>query len=140
MKLTRTSDAAFRILVLMAREKDRQSAQIISKALSIPYSQTAKILQNLARAGFVRTAKGKGGGVELLISADTITLADVIVAIEGPIHLMECTINKNACPLSSGCCLSQKIKEAQDCMIRVFSDSSIADLICMSENKTDKNP
>jgi Rrf2 family nitric oxide-sensitive transcriptional repressor len=85
----------------------------------------------------VRTVKGKGGGVELASSPENIRLDSVICAMEGPIHLMECTINEDACPLSSKCSLSRKIKEAQDSMIRVFSQTTIADLLV--ENPDSEN-
>ena len=129
MKLTRSTDAAFRMLILLAGEHKRQSAKQISRAINIPFNHAAKILQALSKAGFVRTIKGKGGGAELASHPDDIRLDSVISAMEGPIHLMECTINANACPLSADCSLSRKIKEAQDSMIRVFSSYSIADLL-----------
>lgn len=137
MKLTRSTDAAFRILILMASEQKRQNAQQISEALKIPFNHTAKILQTLAKARFVRTVKGKGGGVELASSPENIRLDSVICAMEGPIHLMECTIHEDACPLSSKCSLSRKIKEAQDSMIRVFNQTTIADLLV--ENPDSEN-
>lgn len=139
MKLTKSTDAAFRILILMSSEQKRQNAQQISEAIQIPFNHTAKILQTLAKARFLRTIKGKGGGVELAASPDSIRLDSVISAMEGPIHLMECTIHKDACPLSSECSLSRKIKEAQDSMIRVFSQTTIADLLVDNKEKENRS-
>ena len=73
----------------------------------------------------------------MLKAPDRINLADVITSIEGPIHLMECTIHKDACPLSSDCRISQKIREAQDCLIRIFRDTSISDIIGEDVNQED---
>ena len=129
MRLTKSTDAAFRMLIQLAKVQKRQSAKQISEAINIPFNHTAKILQTLSKAGFVRTIKGNGGGVDLASHPADIRLDSVISAMEGPIHLMECTIHKDACPLSAECSLSRKIKEAQDSMIRVFSSSTIADLL-----------
>jgi len=129
MRLTRSTDAAIRILVLLSRGEKRLSARDISQNLDVPFNHTAKILQNLAKTGFIRTVKGRGGGVELARSPESITLDQVITSNEGPIHLMECTINRNACSLAKDCRLSRTFKEAQDSMIRIFRNTSIADLI-----------
>jgi Rrf2 family nitric oxide-sensitive transcriptional repressor len=89
----------------------------------------AKVLQALSRGGYLRTIKGKGGGVELAVSAQKIFLQDVIQLMEGPIYLMECTVNKDACFMSSRCRLRLKLKEAQNNMIDVFKSTSLADLL-----------
>lgn len=129
MKLTKSLDISLRILLALAEYKGRQSARRLSDTLGFPFHHVAKILQTMARAGYVRTIRGKGGGVELARPPKKIVLEDVIESIEGPIYLMECTVNDDACLISSGCRLRLKIREAQEKMMDVFRATSISDLI-----------
>lgn len=129
MKLTKSLDVALRILLRLAEEKRRLNARELSQKLKIPFNHAAKVLQALSKGGYLRTIKGKGGGVELAISAKKIFLQDVIQLMEGPIYLMECTVNREACFMSPRCRLRIKLKEAQENMIDVFKSTSIADLV-----------
>lgn len=129
MRLTRSLDISLRILISLAENKNRQSARQLSDSLKLPFHHVAKILQTMARAGYVRTVRGRGGGVELAIPPKKIILEDVIQSIEGPVYLMECTVNRDVCHMSSGCRLRLKIREAQENMMEVFRATSISDLI-----------
>lgn len=133
MKLTKSLDISLRILLSLAEREGRQSARQLSDSLGFPFHHVAKILQTMARAGYVRTVRGKGGGVELARLPKKIILEDVIQSIEGPVYLMECTVNKDACLISSGCRLRIKIREAQENMMDVFRATSLSDLISEKE-------
>lgn len=128
LKLTKSFDIAMRILLRLADENRRMNGRKISQELCLPFNPVAKILQVLSRGGYVKTIRGKGGGVELSKPADKIFINDVIQSIEGPIYLMECTVNKKACSLSSECKVSLKIREIQENVISAFRSTSIADL------------
>lgn len=56
-----------------------------------------KIFAALTRAGFVRTARGKGGGFTLGHPPEDISILDIIQAIEGPLALNLCQANPPQC-------------------------------------------
>jgi Rrf2 family protein len=60
-------------------------AERIAQAQSIPLKFLENIMVDLRRAGLVRSQRGTEGGYWLARSAEAITLADVIRAVEGPL-------------------------------------------------------
>ena len=75
----------------------------ISKAKSIPLSFLAKLFQTLAKKGFVRSFRGPEGGFALTKPPRDINLMEVIEAVEGPIFLNDCLIEKGYCPQDEVC-------------------------------------
>src|SRR5579884_1525596 len=60
-------------------------AERIAQGQSIPLKFLENIMIDLRRAGLVRSQRGTEGGYWLARGADTISLADVIRAVEGPL-------------------------------------------------------
>jgi Rrf2 family protein len=60
-------------------------ADEIARAQEIPHSFLENILVDLRRAGFVRSLRGQVGGYRMAASPASITIADVIRAVEGPL-------------------------------------------------------
>ena len=62
----------------------------VSKEEGIPKSFLAKIFQDLAKAGLLRSQRGAGGGFTLAKSPDNISVLEIIEAIDGKIALQRC--------------------------------------------------
>lgn len=105
MRLTRQGDYAVRVVVDLA---SRPPGAIVPRSLirerqNIPAAYLAKIVQALARAGFVRTRPGVHGGVSLNVASARLTLLQVIEAVEGPIELNRCVAGPGACERDAFC-------------------------------------
>lgn len=105
MRLTRQGDYAVRVVVDLA---SRPPGAIVPRSLikerqNIPGAYLAKIVQALARAGFVRTRPGAHGGVALNVASARLTLRQVIEAVEGPIELNRCVAGPGACERDAFC-------------------------------------
>ena len=129
LKLTRSLDIALTTLVQLAAAGKQLSAAQLAQTLGAPRNHVAKVIQLLARGGYVRTLRGKGGGIRLAKPAERIALQEIIDLIEGPVYLMECTVNSAVCPLSPSCRLEQKFREAQESMMKVFRSTTLADVL-----------
>ncbi len=90
IRLTNLADYAVVLMCEMSHTDDRVSAQDLSSATSIPAPTVAKILNALGRAELLKSHRGLKGGFALARSADEITVADIIEAIDGPISLTHC--------------------------------------------------
>ncbi len=75
----------------------------IAEEMRIPRPFLAKILQKLARAGITKSVRGPRGGVQMLKDPSAITLLDVVEAIDGPVTMNRCGIDKNSCISSRTC-------------------------------------
>lgn len=93
MRLTKAGDYAMRGLIYLARQRRGEVVLVadIAAAMEVPDSFLAKIFQNLARAGLVRSTRGHGGGYSLARPASKITLLEVVECVEGPIVFNDCT-------------------------------------------------
>jgi Rrf2 family protein len=91
MRLSRHAHYAIRVaLDLMERPLGRSAE--VARRRGIPASYMPKIVQQLSRAGIVRTFRGIHGGVQLAKPAAAITLRDVIEAAEGPLAINACVV------------------------------------------------
>ncbi len=68
----------------------RPSATDLAEATGIAVPTAQKLVSVLSRAGLLRSTRGLGGGVRLARPAASITLAEVVEALEGPIALTSC--------------------------------------------------
>lgn len=87
MRVSAKSDYALRALIEIARRDDGVpvSAEEIGRLQDIPHGFLQSILADLRRAGVVMSQRGQSGGWRMGRAADTITVADVIRAVDGPL-------------------------------------------------------
>jgi FeS assembly SUF system regulator len=91
IRLSKLADYGIVMMTNMARHPNRQhSAAEIAAESHIPLPMASKILKALARAGLLASHRGAKGGYGLARGAEAITVAEVIVALEGPIALTSC--------------------------------------------------
>lgn len=87
VRISAKVDYAVRAMcVLAAHEGDVPlKAEQMAAAQKIPLSFLENILVDLKRAGFVRSLRGQIGGYRLARPSSSITVADIIRAVEGPL-------------------------------------------------------
>lgn len=77
----------------------------IARELDISFHFLTKILQKLTRNGIMESSRGAAGGIRLARPARSITLWDVLVALEEDSLFANCVLglegcgNRNPCPL-----------------------------------------
>lgn len=115
MKLTRGADYATLGILYLARQPRDKVVLIgeIAAAQSVPESYLAKIFQDLAKAGLVRSHRGARGGFTLARSPQEITLLQVIEAVEGPVALNRCLDAREGCERSADCPVYGALASAQ---------------------------
>jgi Rrf2 family protein len=66
------------------------SSKELAETYDLPVDLMGKVLQSLARHGFVEAHHGAKGGYRAVRVMSNISLGEVIQAIEGPVHLVKC--------------------------------------------------
>ncbi|MDR7545058.1 MAG: Rrf2 family transcriptional regulator [Armatimonadota bacterium] len=120
MKLTREADYAVRVVLDLAEHAGRgpvRSADIARRQL-IPRPFLTKVVQALARQGYMRTHRGVRGGVTLTRRPREITMRAVVEAIEGPFRLNRCVAGSGECPLERRCPAHPVWRRLQALMLR----------------------
>lgn len=87
MQVSAKSDYALRALIEIARDAGPTPvpAERLGRRQSIPTAFLQAILADLRRAGIVRSVRGHGGGWLLAVPPDSVSVADVIRAVDGPL-------------------------------------------------------
>lgn len=87
MRITAKADYALRAMTQLAAERPDVpvNAEHISDAQDIPLRFLLGILSELKHARLVRSSRGATGGYLLSRPADTITLAEILRVVEGPL-------------------------------------------------------
>ena len=109
IRITRLTDYGIVLLSQMALSPERRfNAPDLASETSLPQPMVSKILKQLARSGLLLSHRGVHGGYALSRSAESITVAEIITALEGPIAVTECiedgpgSCDKEAsCPVQS---------------------------------------
>lgn len=131
MYVTRETDYGVRCVLYLAR-KAQEIAPVneIAKAMHIPKSFLAKILQRLVKAGIVISGRGIGGGFSLAKKPKNISILDVIKAIQGNAAAINmCAIDKRMCRLSSTCSVHPVWVELRSVIEKRLQKENFAKLI-----------
>ena len=129
MKLTLAAENSIMILYFLAREGKRMTVAQLSKKLAAPANHIHKLVQSLARGGYLRSFPGKTGGVELAANPRQITLSRIIEHLDGPINLSNCIFRRKNCVLVKNCVLKGKLAAAAQKLTEALESSTIDDLV-----------
>lgn len=131
MRLTLHTDYSLRLLMLLAMEPEAlHTIEEIAQRYDISRNHLMKVVQTLAQAGFVRSVRGRGGGLRLAKAAAQINLGAVVRATEDSFALVECfDRERNSCVVAPACGLRGPIEEALQAFLGVLDGYSLADLI-----------
>lgn len=98
----------------------------------IGFSQVflAKAMQNLKKAGIVRSIQGVKGGYALGRPPESITVADIGVAIEGKPHLMRCSGSEECgCEIEASCSHKGYMADLQSRIYALLGETTVSMLL-----------
>ena len=129
MEISQFSDYALRVLIYAGLQGERCSVPEIAKTHDISHHHLVKVVHHLAKAGFLDTFRGRGGGIQLAKPPATFTVADVLRSTEN-LALVECLPpREGACCLSGCCVLKGAILKARHAFLTVLDGYSLKDLL-----------
>lgn len=131
MRLTRYSDYSLRVLMYLAlRPEQAATIEEISRAYGISRAHLMKVVNDLARAGFLEATRGRGGGLRLARALEEIRVGDVVRHTEERMDLVECfDPTQNRCRIESVCGLRGALEEALDAFLTTLDAYTVADLV-----------
>ncbi len=129
MRLTSFTDFGLRALMRMASDPDRTfSTAEIAEEFGISRNHLNKVIQHLARHGFVDTRRGAGGGAMLTRPPTEISLGKVVKTLEQNQALVACFSPDGACSVTSICRLKGKLHAAELAFLAELDRSTLADI------------
>lgn len=130
MQITRATDYAVRVLIYLTTlpEGARIAAAELARGIEAPESFVSKILQQLEQRGMVSSHRGAGGGFQLAVQPEKVSLLDVVEMVEGPLQINLCLPGEATCDRKSWCGAHPIWTEAQAALKQVLASASIARL------------
>jgi len=131
MKLTNFTDFGLRALILLAdREGQILSAAAIADHFHVSRHHMAKVLQELAAAGYVEGIRGAQGGVRLARDPRDIRIGDVVRCLDKEQALVDCFREGwNDCALLPRCRLKGMLARAKHGFLRELDRFTISDCL-----------
>lgn len=128
MQITKQTNYALRMLMYCAAHEGSVRLVDVATFYGLSQSFMHKVLQTTGKAGFVKTIRGRTGGLILARPPEDITVGEVVRAVEDRFEMAECFREDTTCPLEQSCGLNGAFQEALDAFLTTLDKYTIADI------------
>ena len=129
LRLSKLADYAVVVLVRLAQGEPVQTSTGIAGVTGLPEPTVAKVLKALAAGGLVTSQRGARGGYRLARAIAQIRVADVIAAIDGPVHLTACVEGSHTtCEAEHACPCKGQWDKVNEVVMQALGTISLADI------------
>ncbi|MEA9391907.1 Rrf2 family transcriptional regulator [Acerihabitans sp. TG2] len=126
MKLSRYTDYAVRVVIFLgAHGEGLCSIADISRQYAISHNNLMKVVQDLARLGYIDTLRGRNGGIRLARPPSEINIGTLIRHTEKGCAMVDC----EHCVIAPACKLPGVLAKATDAFFDVLDNYTLADLL-----------
>ena len=104
MMFSKSSECALRAMIYIAAQKPGTPvlSRDVAEYLGMPIQCMTKIMRGLAKRGLLESLKGRGGGFVLTRNADSLSILDVVEAVEGRLT-PHCLLGLKVCADETAC-------------------------------------
>jgi Rrf2 family protein len=131
LRLSKKADYALMAMKHLAIKPDSSpstSAREIAEAYDIPVELMAKVLQRLARRGLLTSHQGTRGGYTLSRPKRSISVADIIQAIDGPLTVTACSTEDEQCEQFEKCNVRDPLWRIKDRILSALATCSLEEI------------
>jgi Rrf2 family nitric oxide-sensitive transcriptional repressor len=131
MKLTSHTDYGLRVLMALAVMDDRLvTIEELATRHRVSRNHLMKVAQTLVGLGFVRSVRGRSGGLKLARDPADIRMGAVVRAMEEQVRLVACLgEGPVTCALTGSCRLTRALGRALDAFFAELDGLTLADLV-----------
>lgn len=134
LQLTKRTEYGLIALVHMA---DRQGAVVsvreISEHYTVPRRLLAEVLKDLCRSNLVESQRGATGGYQLARPAVSITLGEIVTALEGPPSVSSCEAlapaKNGECDLEPRCPIRSPLHRIREGIWSLMERTTLSSLV-----------
>lgn len=130
MQIPRRVDYGLRAVIYLSGQDPNKCCSMgeIAREQGLPRRFLEKIIQDLIRAGLIKSKRGSCGGYALARSPDEISFYEVIEALEGPVAVNACMDPQTGCKQVPSCRMLGVWNEIQQMVVDVFTRTTIGAL------------
>jgi FeS assembly SUF system regulator len=131
IKVSRLADYAVVILATLSGSDEKlMTATGVAEKTRLPEPTVAKVLKLLAKADLVTSLRGASGGYRINRPPAEINVADIIMAVDGPISLTACVEGSaEPCGYACSCPVKGRWDEVNMAIRGALQDVTLADML-----------
>ncbi|MEN8233662.1 MAG: Rrf2 family transcriptional regulator [Actinomycetota bacterium] len=127
LELNKRTDLALRAMQTLCSSPDRLPGTELAETLDTTHQYLPQIMAPLVRNRWVTSTPGPRGGYELTAQLDTISVLELIEAMEGPTDIETCVLSGETCGSENPCALHGAWSQARDALLHELSSVSLDD-------------
>jgi FeS assembly SUF system regulator len=132
VRLDKLTDYGLVLLACIARSGEfaLRTARDLAAESGLPQPTVSRLLQDLLKGGLLVSHRGTKGGYALAGAPSEISVARVIVALEGPIALTVCSsVDARRCDFEAHCAIKNNQRVISNAVRAVLEQVTLADLM-----------
>ncbi|MGA8430011.1 MAG: SUF system Fe-S cluster assembly regulator [Candidatus Sulfotelmatobacter sp.] len=131
IRLGKLTDYGVVLMTYIARDGSPilRTSRDLAVESKLPLPTVSKILKKLLESGLLTSHRGIKGGYSLAKKPDQISVADIIVAIEGPIALTECSDAVGMCDVERSCPIKSNQRIVSEVVRGALEKVTLSDLL-----------
>ncbi|MDZ4405139.1 Rrf2 family transcriptional regulator [Prosthecobacter sp.] len=130
MKLSLFTDYSLRVLMFAALKGESFSLSEVAESYDISRHHLVKVVNYLAKLGYLETRRGRGGGIALGMKPEEIRIGMVVRRTEDTPFIVECFDKQhNTCPINGSCRLKGALAQAVNAFYETLDRHTLRDLV-----------
>lgn len=106
----------------------------VAQQVHLPSAFLRKVMQKLGRAGLIISMRGAGGGVRLAEDSKSITVYDIILAIDGDKRFTRCMLHLDGCNPERPCPFHEEWAEQRTLIQKRLQSFSLNQVTAIMKN------
>lgn len=136
LRISKLTDYAILMMVELTRNREVLSAHALAERVRVEVPTASKVLKLLAGQGLLQSFRGASGGYRVRRGAADISVAEVIAAIEGPIAMTECSVERGLCDQEESCELRGNWQRISLAVAEALEQVTLAEMAAPGGRKT----
>ncbi len=130
LRVSKLTDYATVVMTVLAEAQGHavMSAQELAERAHLEVPTVSKLLKQLAQAQLVESFRGVNGGYRLARARERISLADIVIAMEGPFGMTECSAHAGLCGHEPHCGVRGNWRRVSEVIENSLRQMTLADM------------
>ena len=129
LRISKLTDYGTVVLACLAvRPGHRHTAAAVAERTGLGLPTVSKLLKSFHRAGIVTSTRGAHGGYQLARDSGSISLADVIQAIDGPLTVTACSVHSQRCGQFATCNVRDPLWKIRELILGALATCTVSEM------------
>jgi FeS assembly SUF system regulator len=130
LRIGKLTDYATVLMTALAqRQGEVLAASELAETAHLELPTVSKLLKQLCAAGLVESRRGIQGGYRLARAASDISILEIVVALEGPLGMTECSAVQGSCGHEPHCRVQGNWQRISRVIETALAEVSLADML-----------